>query len=177
MGLDYKNLDDATRKGMISEIKRDAESGRVYISNYLNDEGREAWVEILQNAAAGGDDDTLASEIEGRGLLRTHAERRTKAGVTMVKVPYTAHSTLAEGEFGRYFARGLCLRAISEGISELEVYRAKEVMEPRPSSEEKIGTRVSPDAILDDLRGTQGVEPALGMPPGPNSGLMLKIPD
>lgn len=83
---------------------------------------------------------------------------------------------MGEGEFGRYYARGLCRRAIDEGIAELEVYRAKAVMEPRPGSQAKIGLRVDPTTILKDLRQTQGVEPALGLPPGPNSGLTLRIP-
>ncbi len=83
---------------------------------------------------------------------------------------------MAEGEFNRFYVRGLCRRAIEDGIQQLIIYRAKAVMTPRPGSEEKIGTSVDSAAILADLRTTIGVEPALGMPPGPNSGLTLKLP-
>ena len=83
---------------------------------------------------------------------------------------------MGEGEFNRYYCRGLCRRAIEEGVAQLQVYRAKAVAEPRPASQAKIGALVDPAAILDDLRRTQGVEPALGLPPGPNSGLTLRFP-
>ena len=82
---------------------------------------------------------------------------------------------MAEGEFNRFYVRGLCRRAIEDDIHGLIVYRAKAVAVPRPGSEEKIGTSVDPTAILADLRVAIGVEPALGMPPGPNSGLTVKL--
>ncbi|KLE31681.1 hypothetical protein [Aurantiacibacter gangjinensis] len=178
MGLRFENLDEATREAMLQEIDRDAESGNVYVSNYLNHAGERDWVTILRQAAHSGSDETLAAAIRENGYLKDEVQRRKpKGGFTMAKVPYNAHETLGEGEFGRYYARGLCVRAISEGIAELEVYRAKDVREPRQASEEKIGSRIDPEAILDDLRQTQGVEPALGVPPGPNSGLTLRIPN
>ncbi len=62
------------------------------------------------------------------------------------------------------------------GITTLEVYRAKAVAQPHPDPAAKIGLLVSSNAILDDLRRTKGVEPALGLAPGPGSGLTLRIP-
>ena len=47
---------------------------------------------------------------------------------------------------------------------------------PRPESEAKIGKTIAPQSLLDDLRKNIGVEPALGLPPGPNSGLSVKLP-
>lgn len=177
MALRFENLDAASREAMLREIERDVASGDVYVSNYLNESGQRDWVEVLRDAAANGSDDTLANKIRDSGYLKTEVERRKpKGGFTVARVPYTAHETLGEGEFGRYYARGLCLRAIDEGIPELEVYRAKDVREPRQESQQKIGMRVDPKVILEDLRRTQGVEPALGVPPGPNSGLTLRIP-
>jgi len=178
MGLKFENLDDATRKGMLEQIDLDVQKGTVYLSNYLNEAGQRDWVQILKDAAASGSDETLAQTIRARGYLKHEVQRRKpNGGFTIARGPVTAHETLGEGEFGRYYARGLCLRAISEGIDGLEVYRAKEVRDPRPQSQEKIGMRVDPKAILDDLRSTQGVEPAIGVPPGPNSGLTLRIPN
>jgi hypothetical protein len=41
----------------------------------------------------------------------------------------------------------------------------------------KINTKISAKLLLDDLRNSsQGVDTALGLPPGPNSGLSAKLP-
>lgn len=61
-------------------------------------------------------------------------------------------------------------------MSELVIYRAKQVREPRPESQAMIGKNINAKALLDDLRTHPGVEPALGLPPGPNSGLSIKLP-
>jgi hypothetical protein len=55
-----------------------------------------------------------------------------------------------------------------------EVYRGKDVQNPRPESQALIGRRLPAQSLLDDLRTAQGVEPALGLPPGPNSGLTVR---
>jgi hypothetical protein len=94
-----------------------------------------------------------------------------------VKVPYTAAQTLSEGEFNRYYIRALCLRALKEE-RELEVYRAKEVSDPRPESQRMIGLILDTkraETLLNDLRINVGVDTALGLPNGPNSGLSVKI--
>lgn len=176
MGVRLDSLDRTTRDHMIAEIDRDIADGTIYVSNYLNPQGESQWTSLLREAAASGSDDTLAEAIGAHNLLRIKAERKTKNGTTMVSVPVTAATTLDEGEFGRYYARGLCLRAISEGIPRLEVYRGKAVSQPREGSEAKIGMLVDPALILNDLRLSNGLEPALGLPPGPNSGITLRIP-
>jgi len=176
MGLAYENLDDATRQFMIEEIDMDLQAGTIYISNYLNADGCEAWPHILRTAAESGTDDSLAGVLLANSYLKTHVQRaKPSGGSTTVAVPYSAHETMGEGEFNRYYARGLCRRAINDGIATLEVYRAKAVMQPRSTSEQKLGSLVDPATILADLRRTNGVEPALGLPPGPNSGLTLRI--
>ncbi|MFZ0321604.1 MAG: hypothetical protein WAL56_20940 [Candidatus Sulfotelmatobacter sp.] len=105
----------------------------------------------------------------------TEQRRKPKGGYTTAAVPVTAADTLAEGEFNRFYARGLCRRAKVEGGSELKVHRAKEVENPRTQSEALIGSTLDPEKLLLDLRESIGVEPALGLPPGPNSGLSVKI--
>lgn len=174
MGLQYENLEARVRTFMLEEIESDVDTGVIYISNYLNERGQIEWPNLLREAARNGRDDSLAHEIRTGDHLKDQVERRKpKGGYTLVAVPYTAHETLAEGEFNRYFCRGLCRWAIENGV-ELEVYRAKVVAQPRPASEQMIGSRFDPQTILDDLRATTGLEPALGLPPGPNSGLTLR---
>jgi hypothetical protein len=177
MGLRYVNLEARTREFMIQELERDIREGSLYIGGRLNEAGAENWAEVLREAIERHDDDWLADELRRRGYLKTHEQRRKpKGGVTMARVPVTAPETLAEGEFNRFYASGLCLRAIVEGIAELEVYRGKEVAQARPESQARIGTRVPARELLNDLRTSKGVEPALGIPPGPNSGLTVRLP-
>lgn len=177
MPLRYLNLDARTRDFMVEEIDMDASGRKIYISSYLNDLGKRVWPNLLRTAAQSHDDSWLAEQLRDTARLKQTTERKKpKGGYTTVRVPVTAPETLAEGEFNRYYARGLCKRAVEDGIAEVIVYRAKEVRQPRPESEAKIGAKYSPSVVLADLRITQGVERALGIPPGPNSGLTLKLP-
>ena len=79
------------------------------------------------------------------------------------------------GEFNVFYCRGLCRRAVAEGIPRLEVYRARNSLNPRRESEAAIGFLVEPEVILIDLRNTHGTQPTFGLPPGPNTGLTLRI--
>ncbi len=93
-----------------------------------------------------------------------------------MSVPITAAETLAEGEFNRFYIRGVCRAVLANEQHEVEVYRAKAVAQPRPESQAKIGTRVNAATLLDDLRHNVGVDTALGVPAGPNSGLSVRRP-
>ena len=176
-GIYYENLDEKTRKFMLKELEIDIENGRIYISPRLNSLGQSKWIELLKEAIKDYDDRWLANQLRVRGYMKSHETRRTRTGrMITAKVPKNAPETLAEGEFNRYYARGVCARAIAEGINEVVVYRGKEVQQPRPESQTKIGRRINAIKLLEDLRTSQGVEPALGIPPGPNSGLTVRLP-
>jgi hypothetical protein len=174
--LNLVNLDAITRQLMLDEIDLDVSNGSLYLSPRLTAGGVTQYEDLLRAAVATGDDSSLSAGLAVPGVLATQEQRNTKSGVVVAKVPITAPKTLAEGEFNRLYARGLCRRALDEGVSEVEVYRAKTVQNPRVESEAMIGARVDPSALLQDLRTHQGVEPALGLPPGPNSGLSVKLP-
>jgi len=175
--LNLANLDAATRAQMVAEISADVDARRLYLSNRLSVAGAQEYPRLLREAAERSNDGWLANELRQPGRLNEMEERRKpKGGTTMVRVPVTAPETLAEGEFNRFYIRGLCLRSIAEGIEELTIYRAKEVDNPRPGSEAKIGERISAQALLADLRANVGVDTALGLPPGPNSGLSVRLP-
>jgi len=177
MALNLVNLDDQTRPLMVEEIDLDVKSGRLYVSPRLNNSGVTQYPMLLKEATEKQNDSWLAQEIRSRKLMKAEESRRTPSGkTTTAKVPITAPDTLAEGEFNRFYCRGVCLRAISEGKTEVRVYRAKHVDKPRPESEAKIGAFVDAKKLLDDLRINTGVEPALGIPPGPNSGLSVQLP-
>lgn len=177
MGLNYRNLDDRTRKLMLAEIEHDIAKGELYLSDNLNEEGRAVYPDLIRAAASIGNDVTLAAAIRLR--LNSHEKpRRLKSG-ELSKPPVmrvNAHEMLAEGEFNRFYIRALCLRSIKDGVAEVVVYRAKAVEHARSESEQKIGSRVAAETLLRDLRTRVGVDTALGLPPGPNSGLSIHLP-
>ncbi|HEX9692264.1 MAG TPA: hypothetical protein VGA22_09220 [Gemmatimonadales bacterium] len=177
MGLEYRNLDDRTRKLMLVEIDGDIAASKLYLSDNLSDRGRQDYPELIREAAQRGNDDTLAAAIRGR--LNSHEKpRRLKSG-GFSKPPVmrsNAHEMLAEGEFNRFYIRALCVRAIEDGLSGLIVFRAKAVQNARSASEQMIGQTMAPEALLNDLRNSPGVDTALGLPPGPNSGLSAHLP-
>lgn len=177
MALQLQNLDARTREFMLDELARDLAAGTVYISSRLSETGRTDYEQLLREAITNRDETWLAEGLRAHGRMNTTESRRTpRGGVTTAKVPINAPETLAEGEFNRFYARGVCRRALEDGIPEVVVYRAKPVENPRPESQAMIGSRVDARALLDDLRTHQGVEPALRLPPGPNSGLSVRLP-
>jgi hypothetical protein len=170
------NLDAATRRHMVDEINRDIAAGALYVSPRLSEVGRQAYPALLLDAAERGDAESLAAELRVRARLNI-TEISTRNGKTYSKrVPVNAAETMAEGEFNRFYARGVCVRAMEENVGEVIVYRAKQVASPRLQSEAMIGVAVRAAQLLEDLRVNVGVEPALGIPPGPNSGLSVCLP-
>ena len=176
MPLHLLNLDRTTREHMLSELESDVSRGTLYLSPRLSPRGRLDYPELLRQAVVGFDDGWLADSLRAGGRISAEEQRRKpKGGYTIAKVPVTAPDTLAEGEFNRYYVRGLCLRAITEGAAELIIYRAKHVASPRRESEAKIGTSVDARALLEDIRTHPGVDTALRLPSGPNSGLSVRL--
>lgn len=159
---------------MLDELQYDMENGRVYISARLSDFGVQQYPALLRSAFEKGTEQTLANDLQA-GCFKTHEQRRKpKGGFSPAAIPATAHVTLAEGEFNRYYIRALCRRAIDESYN-LEVYRAKQVSDPRPASLGKIGQPVNPQTLLSDLRDNIGIDTHLGLPAGPNSGLSVRF--
>lgn len=172
----FEDLNPIVRKLMIEELENDIKNGTLYISPRLNKSGQMECPNLLRRAFSSGNERTLSQELKERGLINEmEIRRKPKGGFTEVKVPVNAHQLLAEGEFNRFYIRALCRLSIEESAGALEVYRAKEVNHPRLESEDKIGRLVAADSLLNDLRTNPGVELALGLPPGPNSGLSVRL--
>lgn len=175
MMFNFENLDNITRKLMEEEVNYDIQSKKIYISSRLNDFGKLNYTKLLKSAINEGNCYSLANELRNQNCIKTKEERKTKNGLHLVNVPVTAHETLAEGEFNRYYIRALCIRVITDKIGVLEIYRAKEVSNSRTESQMKIGNIINPEKILLDLRENIGVDTAFGLPSGPNSGLSIRI--
>ena len=171
MGIHYENLDEVTRRFMIEE----SQLGGHYISPRLTEGGKKLWQSLLEEGIKNHNDDWVAQEILARGYMQPH-EQYTRSGITRTRNINMPHAALqlAEGEFNRYYLRGLCVRAKADGKDFLIIYRGKKVSQPRPESEQKIGTRVPVDTLLETLRTNDFVtiEDVIGIPGGPNSGLI-----
>lgn len=144
----------------------------MYYGQWLSPVGRERYPAQCREALTTGTDDTFAAALSAPDtFVLQYQKRKPKGGFTAASVPYTAHVTLAEGEFNRFYLRGLCARIVAEGGGEVEIYRARESSTARSASKAMIGTRIDVAELLTDLRASIGVDTALGLPPGPNSGL------
>ena len=175
MGIQYESLDGAVRSCMIQELDLDLSTGRLYLSLRLNDAGKQEWPETLRKAFLEYDDLWLANALRSMNLLNPSVPRHNHDGsISMTRMPDNAADTLAEGEFNRFYARGLCAQVLSSGGTEVEVYRGKVVQNPRPQSQVMIGKHFQVKRLLEDLRQSIGVEPAMGLPAGPNSGLTVR---
>lgn len=177
MALNLVSLDAGVREAMVGEFERDRAAGIIFLSPRLTATGRKDYPGLLREALVSGDDDALAHALSQARRLENHETQIKNEGEAVTKnVPSTAASLIAEGDFNRFYIRGLCVRAIKAGIAEVEVYRAKEVSEPRAESEVLIGRRFVPADLLRDLRTHMGdQQPVLGVPGGPNSGISVRF--
>lgn len=178
MALNLVSLDASVREAMIGEYERDHAAGSIFLSPRLTPIGQKEYPGLLREALARGDDDSLAGMIKDGRRLKATEDYTNRQGLADTRhISATAADQIAEGDFNRYYIRGLCVRAIELGLAQVEVYRAKAVQEPRPESEALIGKRFTPKELLDDLRTHLGdQQPALGVPGGPNSGISVKFP-
>ncbi|MBI5680280.1 MAG: hypothetical protein HZC47_05255 [Methanobacterium sp.] len=175
MSFNLENLDEEIRGLMLEELDLDMKNKRLYLSERLNNYGKSEYPEILKNGMLKGNCETLAAALILENYWNEKEPRRSKKyGLKYVKVPKNAHETLAEGEFNRFYIRALCRKAIINK-NEIEIYRAKQVRNPRKESQIIIGKSLDPKKLLEDLRVKIGVDTVLGMPPGPNSGLSIRI--
>jgi len=175
--LSHPDLDKRVRQLMLDELEWDIRHGTLHVSSRLSNTGQQNYPVLLSEALRHHDDAWLTEQLGQFGRLRpAEMRRKTDGGYMAARVPAGAASTIAEAEFNRYYARGLCRLAEELGIAELEVYRAKEVAHPRPTSQRLLGTSVDARQLLQDLRSHPGVETALGVPGGYNSGLSVRLP-
>lgn len=173
MGLNLENLDAATREFMLQEFDADEAAGRLNPSNYFSEAGEEQFPTLLREAIESGNDESLATALSRADLFLSHYQKKTPSGgITTAAVPRTAPVTFSEGEFNRFYIRGLCLRAIEEE-GKIEVYRARASSRARPESEALIGQALDPTDLLEDLRRHIGEAPTLL--PYVNSGLSVRL--
>jgi hypothetical protein len=174
MPLQYENLDPTTRRYAYAEFEQDLRNGTFHNSERLRPEAAAEYQRLLSEALRYYDDRWL--EERTADLLVESESRRTRSGgTTTARVPHMAARLVAEGDFNRYYMRGVALRAIEEGRQILEIYRARLSLEPRPESASVEGSRVPAGEVLAHLRGP--LSPNLAVAPlgRTNSGLSVKL--
>ena len=176
MALRYENLDESTRSFMLSEVDLDLSHEKLYMSPRLNELGEQNYAYLLKEAIEHHDDAWLAEQLHSRGYMKEDVQRKKRGGgFTTVRVPKNAPNTLSEGEFNRYYARGLCLRVIEKGMDQVEVYLGKRVSKPRQELRDILGEKLSAETLLEDLRKSSSVDSALGLSRRSNSGLTIRM--
>jgi hypothetical protein len=174
MPLKYYDLDPVTRRHALAELDSDIASGAFHASDRLRPTAVEEYQALLYDALRYYDD--LWLEQHATDLIVDFEPRQTRSGgQTTAKVPEMADRMLAEGDFNRYYMRGVALRAIEEGRHVVEVYRARLSLEPRPESAELEGTRLAAHDVLDYLRGRRSDDPNTTRLARPNSGLSIRL--
>lgn len=139
----FKDKCDEINKIMISELKQDIDSNAVYLSKDMYPEKlREYNLKFLEHVTT--------FDLEGfvDYLQKNNFFRETKNDGS--KVASNAAQRLAEGEFNKIYIRAVCKKAINSNLS-VVIYRYKESSVKRIESEEKIGEKVDPGEVYDDL--------------------------
>jgi hypothetical protein len=177
MAIKYENLDQTVRQHMLDELESDIRSNNYYKSKRLRVGMENEWLDIFKKAVELHNDAWLESQIRILKILVEREEQSRNGKIIEKDVPHDAAETLATGEFNRLYMRGICLDVISSSKNEVEVYRGKSVAHARSESQQLIGKKLKADLLLKELRDFNkniGVDAALGLPPGPNSGISIK---
>jgi hypothetical protein len=174
MPLQYENLDPTTRRYALAELDHDVASGAFHASDRLRPEAVGEYQRLLHEAIRYYEDRWLEDHAADL-LVETESRRTRSGGTTTARVPQMAARMLAEGDFNRYYMRGIAQRAIEEGRQILEVYRARLSMEPRAESAELEGKRVPAAEVLDHLRGPFSADPSVAPLGRTNSGLSVRL--
>jgi hypothetical protein len=174
MPLLYESLDPTTRRYALAELERDTSNDTFHLSDRVRPTANAEYRRLLRDAIAYYDDAWL--EEHASDLLVDFEMRRTPSGgTTTARLPEMAARMLAEGDFNRYYMRGVCARALEENREVVEVYRARLSVEPRPESAQLEGHRLPARAVLDYLRGQPPNDPAIAALGRPNSGLSVRL--
>lgn len=167
--FNFKNLDEEVRALMIEEIQLDIAEDKLYISLRLNTFGANNYPEYLLQAAKEGDEETFETLLDINSCFNSHDMSKGKPS----KMPKNASKLLCQSEFNRFYIRAVCRKSILENKSHVEIYRARESSWSRPDSDAKIGTSLSANELLDDLRRSIGAPPKVL--PEVNSGLSVAL--
>jgi len=161
---------------MLAEFDADVAAGTLYRSPQLTDDGQRDYERLFRAALEEGTASSLASELTRLGSVRPHGRWQYAKEPVAVDAPLAASSLLAEREFHRFYLRGLCRRALDEGVQTLVIYRAKPATPGRAAADGMVGIRITAGSLLEDLRGVFDAWPPNGLPQCRDPGLSARLP-
>lgn len=177
MALRLDDLDLTTRQHMLDELDADLAAGTLYRSPLLSETGAKHYPAILRASLVDGTEETLARALGAINGVQPPARWQQPRDGDCDDAMQVASSMLAEREFHRFYLRGLCCRAIAEGIESLPIYRARPADAGRASTDAMVGVRIAARSLLEDLRATNRVMPPHGLPQCRDAGLSLRLPE
>lgn len=155
---------------MLEEFNNDVKHDTYCKSVSLKREKHDKYVEAMREAIMTGTEKTLETAIISQAMFsdvyidKNGNERKTAR---------RSEERYAGTEFNKYYVRGICRKAISDGVNSVVVYRARHSSMPNPKSEEMIGEKIRAQELLNDVRANTETSPELL--PHVNSGLSVKI--
>lgn len=167
----FDNLDQITRRYMLLEVDQAIQTSQLHFSRRFNEAGTAQYPQLLRDAVSSGSEATLTAALQLQQCFRMEE----KQGAVTRKVPDNAAASFAEGEFNAFYMRGVCHRAIQEGVM-VEVYRARASRAPREASQLIEGHMEDPHRVLLLLKNSpDGIHRGPSMPAGTNSGLSIRL--
>jgi hypothetical protein len=175
--LDLADLDPCTRQFMLAELESDLAAGTLYLSPQLSDEGLLDYPRLFRDALAAGNEVSLADALGSHGAVRPPSRWQHPREVGADEALADATFRLAERELHRFYIRGLCRRALAEGVESLVIYRARPADPGRAPADAMVGVRIDASSLLEDLRDTFRSLPPHGLPQCRDPGLSVRLPD
>lgn len=162
---------------MLDELQYDVSNNNLYINPLLKPDAAAAYLQGLVVALEAGSPESFAAALDEISPFQAEQTYLRQGRSVTARLPANYATTLAAGEFNRYFMRAACRLAIEQGAPAVAIYRAKAVSTPRQAADERIGRRIDPQTLLADLRRTNFERPSEYDLGAPNSGLSLRIPE
>jgi hypothetical protein len=162
---------------MLEELDQDIADHRLYLSMDLSERGRADFERLLHTAIELGTDASLADELAACERV-IPPDRWQKQGEehSMAARQVATATALAQDEFHRFYARGVCRQALAQGLHTLVIYRAKPATPPRANSDAMVGVRIDATSLLEDLRASPDLRRPSGLPAYRDSGLSVRLP-
>ena len=176
MSLDLAHLDLCTRRFMLAELEDDLAAGTLYCSPQLSETGLRQYARLLRIAIATGTESSFAEALGIRDAVRPPSRWQHLKEVGPREALADVTLRLAEREFHRFYIRGLCRRALDQGVPTLVIYRARPADPGRAQSDAMIGVRIDASSLLEDLRGAFRSLPPHGLPQCRDPGLSVRLP-